>query len=266
MPRRDPIRHALLLISTVVGLPAGCSHTQEQPKQHASASILDSGPQAKITRRQAADIEVAVARSAEEQGQLAEAEAGYLVALKKDPKRADAELRLAILRDRKGDNAGADKHFARALKLEPKNPEILCDQGYSLYLRRRWAEAEGSFKKALAIDPAHARSHSNLALVHARQGDNEKALAEFARAGCDPSDARANLGLVLALEGRFEESRREYSLALAAKPGSARAKEGLHAASVAMTGKAEARVLAKGGEDNPPTDPALIRTSAPSAR
>lgn len=189
MTRREMIRNALLLMFATLGLNPGCAQTSERTKNHASASILDSGPSPKVTSRQAADIEFAVGRSAEEQGQFAEAEASYLTALAKDPKRADAEVRLAILRDRKGDTTGADKHFARALKLRPKDPEILCDQGYSLYLRRRWAESEASLKKALAVNPSHARSHSNLALIHARQGDNEKALAEFARAGCDPSDA-----------------------------------------------------------------------------
>jgi Tfp pilus assembly protein PilF len=257
MPRRDPIRNASLLMAAALGLTCGCSQTSGRPKEHASASILDSGPQPKVTRREAADVEVAVARSAEQQGQFAEAEAGYLAALKKDPKRADAEVRLAILRDRKGDPAAADKHFDRALKLQPKDPEILCDRGYSLYLRRRWAEAEASFQKALALDPAHARSHSNLALVYAQQGDKEKSLAEFARAGCDPSDARANLGLVLAMEGHFEEAKREYALALAGKPGSAGAKEGLNAATVALT---------KAGKDHPTADPAILRASVPPDR
>ncbi len=261
MSRRDPIRMASMLTAAVLALASGCAQTSDRAREHAPASVLDSGPQPRVTRRQAADVEVAVARSAEEQGQLAEAEAGYLAALKKDRDRGDAEARLAVILDRKGETAAADKHFARALKLRPKDPDVLCDRGYSLYVRRRWSESEASLKKALALDPAHARSHANLALVHARQGRNEKALAEFARAGCDPSDARANLGLVLAMEGRFEDARREYALALEAKPASARAREGLHAATVAMAGKAEPRQLAKGGPADPPADPALIRTS-----
>ena len=90
------------------------AQTKERPKEQATASILDGGSSATgLTRKQAADIEFAVGRSAEEQGQFPEAEKSYLAALKKDPSRADAEVRLAILRDRKGDPAAADKHFAR---------------------------------------------------------------------------------------------------------------------------------------------------------
>jgi Tfp pilus assembly protein PilF len=247
-------------------LLAGCHGTNARPKEHASSTLLEGGPQPKLSKRQAADVHISLGRSCEDQGRFEEARSAYLAALKKDPKRADAEQRLAILDDRKGDGVGADRHFARALKIRPKDPEILCDQGYSLYLRSRWADAETSLRRALATDPSHARSHSNLALVLARQGDSPGALAEFARAGCDPSDARSNLGLVLALEGRYEESNREYALALAAKPASSRAKEGLQATTIALNGRLDPRTIAANGKAAPPVDPALVRTSAPSGQ
>jgi Tfp pilus assembly protein PilF len=267
MPRREPINCAVMSMILALGLLGGCSTAAFRPKEKASRSLLDTGPSDKVTSRQSADIQVALGRTMEEEGKPEEARPAYLAALKKDPNRADAELRLAIIDDRNGDHKAADKHFARALKLQPKNPEILCDQGYSLYLRRSWADAETSLKQALAIDKAHTRSHMNLALVLARQGDDKGALAEFARAGCDPSDARANLGLVLGLEGRFEEARREYALALVAKPGSSQAKEGLKASSVALLGKADDRAIAgKGPPGLSRLDPALQRTSAPPSR
>ena len=174
-----------------LGLLGGCQGFNGKHGDDASSTLLDSGPEPWLSKKQAADVEVSLGRSAEDQGRFDQARSAYLEALKRDPKRADAELRLAILDDRKGDEAGADRHFSRALKLRPKDPEILCDQGYSLYLRRRWSDAETSLKHALAIDPSHPRSHANLALVLARQGDSPGALAEFARAGCDPSDARS---------------------------------------------------------------------------
>ena len=158
----------------------------------------------------------------------------------------------------------AQEHFARALKLAPKDAEILCDRGYGLYLRHRWADAEVMLKSALAAEPSLARAHANLALVLARQGDDPGALAEFARAGVDPSDARSNLALVMATEGRLEDSRREYTLALASKPGSARAKEGLKATTVALAGKADLRAIATNDLPPLPVDPAVMRTSAPA--
>jgi Tfp pilus assembly protein PilF len=243
-------------------LLGGCQDVDFRSKEHASSTLLDSGPQPNLSKQQAADVHVALGRSHERQGLPEQARASYLEALKRDPKRADAEARLAILEDLKGDQASADRHFERALKLAPKDAEILCDRGYCLYLRRRWADAEASLKSALAADPSLARAHANLALVLARQGDDPGALAEFARAGIDPSDARTNLALVMATEGRLEDSKREYALALAAKPGSARAREGLKATTVALAGQANFRAIAANDLPTLPVDPALVRTSA----
>ena len=243
----DRSRSGLVLMTGMAAALAvlvGCSSKDVRTKEHASSSLIDSGPSPRITKRQAADVEFALGRSMEEEGNAEAARPAYLAALAKDPKRGDAEARLAILDDRKGDFPGAEKHFERALKLRPKDPEILCDRGYSLYLHRRWAEAEASLKQALAVDPSHARSHANLGLVFAQRGDAPAALLEFARAGCDPSDARSNLALVLAMEGRFEEARGEYALALVAKPKSALASEGLKASVAALSGKLDARAIA----------------------
>lgn len=265
MPRRDLVRDGLRILIPAVGILAGCHQASPRHREHASASLLDTGPGTRVDARKAADVQIAVGRSQEAERHFAEAEAAYLAALAKDPKRADAEVRLAILADRAGDDAKADRHLARALKLAPRDPEILCDRGYSLYLRRRWADAESSLKQALAVDPSHARSHSNLALVLARRGDVEPALAEFARAGCDPSDARANLGLVLAMEGRLDESKQQYALALAAKPGSAVAKEGLKASTVALADAGRKRDLGAVAATARPADPAIRRASAAPA-
>src|SRR6185312_9257193 len=118
-------RILLMLISVALGLLGGCAtSSSSRPKEHASTSLLDSGPSPKVTSLQAADVQITLGRSLEDEGKFEEARPAYLAALKKDPKRADAEARLAILDDRKGDETAADRHFDRALKLEPKNPEI----------------------------------------------------------------------------------------------------------------------------------------------
>ena len=147
---------------------AGCSQLPTTQK-HSSAQLLDSGTTTHVSRRQAADVQISMARTLEESDHLAEAEAGYREALKHDSKRADAHHRLAVLCDRKGESKEAETHYAAALKLDPKNPEILCDQAYGYYLQRRWADSEESLRQALAIAPRHARSHNNLGLVFARQ-------------------------------------------------------------------------------------------------
>lgn len=267
MTSREPIRAPRLLpVTLILGLLGGCAMVSSKSQEHASSSLLSSGPQPKVTSHQAADMQIALGRTLEDEGKFEEARPAYVAALKKDPKRADAEVRLAILDDYRGEPTNADQHFERALKLEPRNPDILCDRGYSFYLRRNWSSAEGSLREALTIDPRHARSHNNMGLVLARQGQNETAMVEFAKAGCDQSDARANLALVHGLEGRFEESRKQYSLSLLAKPNSAKAQEGMKASSVALTGQRDPSAIAARVKVPPRLDPALARTSATTAQ
>lgn len=245
-------RLILACLILTMAAPAGCGQLRSQQRDRRRVDILNTGPSPKLNKRQSADVQIALGRSLEEAGNLTDAEAAYRNALTKDPKRADAEQRLAILADERGDQAEAERRFERALSLDSKNPEILCDRGYNLYLQRRWAEAEATLRKALAADPRHARSRSNLALVLAQRGDDDAALAEFIKAGCDPADARSNLALTQAMRGRLDEARKSYAEALAAKPRLAEARDGLRAVDLAA---------ATSGTRN--LDPEIVRTSMP---
>ena len=257
-------RIALGLLILGMIAPAGCVQSGGRRPDHETVNILNTGPPPRITKRQSADVEIALGRSLEESGNPAEAEATYRKALEKDPKRADAEQRLAILADERGDRAEAERRFERALKLDPKNAEILCDRGYNLYLQRRWSEAEAYLRKALAVNPRHARSRSNLGLVLAHQGDDDAAVAEFIKAGCDPVDARSNLALTQAMRGHFDEARKTYAEVLAAKPSSEAAREGLRAVNVAGADlQIEESTLASASISSRTLDPEVTRTSLP---
>jgi Tfp pilus assembly protein PilF len=228
---------------------------------------LDAGSGPKVTNRQAADVQIALGRTLEQSNRLTDAEGIYREALKKDPRRGDAHARLAVLCDRKADFKESAKHFDAAIRLNPKDPEVYCDQGYSFYVQRRWAEAETSLRKAISLEPRHARSHNNLGLVLARQGNTEGALVEFSRAGCDPSDARSNLGLILAMEGRLPESKTAYVRALELKPTSKVALEGLHAATATISHDplTDKKATAQMASAAPRKDDALKRTSLDSS-
>ena len=249
---------ALGLIGGCGGLPG--RHTT--PPGHSSTSMLEPGSSPKVTKNGAADIQFALGRSQEEAGKLDEAEKAYRSALVKNPKRADIETRLAIVIDRSGDRKQADVHFEKALKLDPKNPDLRCDRGYCFYLRGQNTEAEKSLRAALALAPQHARSHTNLGLVLAARGDSAGAVAEFGRAGTDPADSRSNLALALALDGKVEAARDQYAQALAAKPGSPTATQGLKIAATVLKKNA-----AKATTDLPhlPGDPApaTVASAAP---
>lgn len=250
-------------IALAISTTSGCSQlsSSRHPK-HASAQLLESGRTARVSKQQAADVQIAMARTLEESERLAEAEIGFRDALKHDPKRADAHHRLAVLCDRKADFKESAEHYAAALRLDPKNPDILCDRGYSLYLQRRWADAEMNLRDALALAPRHLRSHNNLGLVLGRQGKRDEALVEFKRAGCDPSDAQTNLGLVLALEGNFSDATQAYSAALTSKPKSEVAQEGVRAARLAAEGRPPTSAAPTSIAQSPRVDTSVTRTSA----
>ena len=220
-----------------LGILSGCGgldHRKFARPPHPSASLLDSGPTAKVTSQQAADVQFAIGREHEDANRLDDAEAAYRSALGKNPKRADIERRLAIVLDQKGMTSEADQHFEGALKLTPKDPELLCDRGYCFYLRGEADAAEKLVRAALAVAPKHSRSHTNLGLILASRGDTGGAMAEFGRAGTDPADARSNLALALALGGKVEAARDQYAQALATKPGSPAAAEGLRVAAAVL--------------------------------
>src|SRR5215210_7793225 len=104
--------------------------------------------------------------------------AAYQDALRRDAHRADAYLRLAVLNDRQGKFSESAELYQQALSARPGDPDIYSDKGYSLYLQRRWAEAEMSLRQAIVLKPDHARAHNNLGLVLAHTGRLEPALEE----------------------------------------------------------------------------------------
>jgi Tfp pilus assembly protein PilF len=193
------------------------------------ASFGEPRPSDTVDATQKADVEMALARSVEEQGQTDQAIAMYLDVVRKDNRRADAYHRLAILHDRKGECKAAEEFYRAALDRDPRNPQVYCDFGYSLYLQRRWDEAETSLRQALTIQPHLARAHNNYGLLLARTGRSDQALVEFRRAGCAEAEARANLALALMLEERMPGAHEQYQLALLADPNSGAARTGMDA-------------------------------------
>lgn len=231
-PRRVVTCAAVLVVSL-----AGCKQTETvqngPPQQESSwtSKLPFAKPKdessAQVTDQQKADVQMAMARSFEKQGQIDQAIKIYQSVVGKDDRRADAYHRLAVLHDRKGDCRTSEGFYRAALERDPKNPEVHCDLGYSLYLQRRWPEAEAGLRRAVAIRPDHARAHVNLGLLLARTGRGDESLMEFARAGCPEADARANLAFAMMLEERWFEARQQYELALAVDPQSRAAQDGL---------------------------------------
>ena len=129
-----------------------------------------------------------------------------------------AQRRMAAALDRMGRFTQAETHYLKALKLAPKDPKVWNDAGYSYYLQNRLADAERSFKTADSLGPNNALVLTNLGLVLAAEGKNDESLAVFTRAG-GPAVGHANLGYILAAMGKTNLAREHYQSALGLQPG-----------------------------------------------
>lgn len=231
--------HKLTLAATLLVLLCGCQTfsgmvakiTNKNPNQvaYTPPPMMQDEPAKPLTAEQKADVQMAIARSLESQGDREPAIKAYLEVIKKDSRRADAYHRLAVLHDAKGDSESASKFYQIALKKDPKNAELRCDFGYSCYLRRNWSEAEPQLRRAIALNADCARAHTNLGLLLGRTGRKQEAIVEFRKAGCDEAAARSNLGFALTLEEQWTAAQEQFEMALAIDPNSKMAQDGLAA-------------------------------------
>src|SRR6056297_2045894 len=151
-------RIALAMLAAI--LPAGCGQVVKRlPATGRPPSLSE------MSRSEVADVQVALGRSLEGRGEFEASATAYEAALERDADRADALLRLAVLEDRQGRFDESADLYRRALEASPGDPEVFADRGYSLYLQRRWGEAEMNLRQAIALRPDDARAHNNLALV-----------------------------------------------------------------------------------------------------
>jgi tetratricopeptide (TPR) repeat protein len=216
----------ILAVGLVSCFPGCGSFELASPKPQMGWSR--DGLKDRITPSQQADVQIAMGRTAEHEGDIGSAEVAYREALKRDKKRGDAHLHLANIQTLKGEYRQAEEEYQRALEASPGNADVFCDMGYSYYLQRKWEDAQRNLKQALAIDPNHARAHNNLALVYAHMERTEDALAEFQRAGNSAAVAHVNLAFSLSLDKRWQLAREEYGRAMAFHPSSDVLKARLH--------------------------------------
>lgn len=219
------LRNALIVLGFAGML--GCQHTPTPSSGIPLLSGQSADKPATLNDQQAADVQIALARNVEKQGNDAQAIAAYTDALQRDPHRADALLRLAILNDRQGKFKESASYYEKALRESKDAAVVHCNFGYSLYLQRRWAESEAHLREAVAKSNDSKQAHNNLALLLGRTERLDEARAEFRRGGSTEAEAHANLGFVLALDGHFEDARKEYQQALVLNPSLEAAKSGM---------------------------------------
>ena len=135
----------------------------------------------------------------------------YQRALQLDPRNADAEIGLAKSFDSAGRTADAEASFRKAIALRPDFWEGYNQFGNFLEDHDRHDEAIAEFKRAIQLTPDNASLYLNLASVYIDKGepkffpDAEQALRKSI--AIDPSyPAYANLGYLDIQEKKFAEA------------------------------------------------------------
>ena len=215
------------------------------------------------TEDQKNGIQLAMAQSYERQGQTEQAMKLYRNIIEDDKRCVEACHRLAVLHNKKGDCQSSEKFYRQALKIQPDNAAILCDLGYSYYLQRRWKEGEECLRRAVELDPALSRAHTNLGLLLACTDRSSEAMVEFTQARCSESEARSNMAFSLMMQERWDDARRQLELALAADPGSEVAQEGLRTLQSLAPRLASSQVSVIGEDRREPTYRAALAVPEP---
>lgn len=114
-----------------------------------------------------------------EEATRARAEAAYRKAVELDRSLACAWTNLGALRLAEDDPDEALDCFTHAMHADPSQPEAPYNVGYLLLERKRLADAVPMLARAIAIDPAFADAHFNLAAALDELGEHTQACAHW---------------------------------------------------------------------------------------
>jgi len=152
--------------------------------------------------------------SAWKKGDLAEAERSLAKTVEMDSSHVKGWVNLARVRLDAGQPGEARKAVNRARDLEGgETSDLYRVMGRVAQEEGELDEASEAYRRALVLDPADAWSMNNLALIHIRRGDFEKALPPLARAVEIRGDVpvfQNNLGTALEKIGRFSAAAQAY--------------------------------------------------------
>lgn len=197
--RRDPDSAAFSLPFT-----KQATETQsEASPTHAADSTKSPG--AIVSKKDAAQACLAVARSLDAEGHHAEAVSQYELARSHDPRLPNVSRRLAVLNARLGNADKAKAEFDTCLRATPRDADLLSDVGYFHLRQGDAAKAEEHLRQAVSINPKLDKAWVNLGLALAEQNRREESLEAFCKA-VSPAVARANLGVVLLRKGNRDEA------------------------------------------------------------
>lgn len=163
------------------------------------------------------------ARRIDEGMQLAQA------AMEADSALAAPHFVMGRLRELAGRLAEAEASYRRAVALEPAHAKACNNLGAVLIYQGRIEEALACYRQALSLDPDQPEANQNLAILTQSPLAWEAAIRGFLRrTAADPADARAHasLGDIYRGLGRLAEARASLDRAIVLEPGNAEAHYG----------------------------------------
>jgi tetratricopeptide (TPR) repeat protein len=175
-----------------------------------------------------------------------------LTQIAQEPSGAEVSPQLAIALDRAAHQSGGDvTPLLTAVQTRyPQDFWINFVLGATLGEARRWDEALGYYRAALAVRPEVSAAQNNLGDVLYAKGRREEAIGHFKEAlRLDPNSIVAHLsvGSALRIEGRLEEAIDHFQQALRLDPKLAVARVGL---SAAISDATRAALRAAAGQDS----------------
>lgn len=220
-----------------------------------------------------AGAHIGLADSRAAQGRLEAAIAGYRRALKIAPNHARAHAHLGKALAESGKLDAAIHHERRALELfgDRPTPEVYAYLASALADRGELAEAEGFYRKALALRPSYAAARGNLGFVLAREDRHQEAREQLQRAlelGERSPELYATLAATEVELGDPREAVLHYQAALRLRPDSIGSANNLawllstHPDPRLRDGRQAVAVLESLLIDRKPEDPALLDTLA----
>ena len=144
--------------------------------------------------------------------------AQFLRARQLNPKIEGTAHSLAVLYDRQRLLDAAEREYRVALKESPRDADGLNDYGYFLYSRGDFTGGESQLRAALKERPEHAQARLNLALALAGQGRHDESFVEFERA-LGKASAHYNTAVLLLRSGESERGMEQLRMALLEDPG-----------------------------------------------
>jgi Tfp pilus assembly protein PilF len=148
----------------------------------------------------------------DKQNHLYEAASLYERARTFNPKVKGVSRRLAVLYARMNQADKARMEFDRAIEETPNEADLYSDAGFFYLQNGDDEKAEALLDKAFKLDPNHAKSNMHLAMLRAKQERPDESLTLFKKV-VGPAEAHANLGVLLAKQGKLEQARSHFEQA-----------------------------------------------------